>query len=421
MIKRSKKIKKPHSKVLENTILLYILTFSSYFFNFVSIPYQTRVLGPEFYGRIGFCLAMTVYFKLFYDFGFILSATEEASKNRDDKESLSNLLSSVNIIKLCFVVISFIPALIMVNTIPTLAQDPVLFMLYFVYIAIDAFQPDFLYRGVEKMRAITIRNVSVKAFFTVMIFILLREQSQYHIIPILNIIGSAVSLGLVYYDVYRRLNVKIKRVSFRETKRIFDRSRMFFVSRIASTVYGATNTFVLGLIYPSGPVLGYYSSSDKILSACRQASSPIADGIYPHMVKTANYGLIKKVLKITMPIIVVGSVVLFIFAEPICVLAFGAEFAGAAVVLRYMTPIIIMTLPAYLLGFPTMTPLGISKKANLSVIYAAIFHATGILLLFATGILNLDSICILTICTEAFVLGLRVFYIVRAKRLKTVA
>lgn len=415
MIKLNKK-KRHHSKVLENTVLLYILTFSGYFFNFVSIPYQTRILGPEFYGRIGFCLAMTVYFKLFYDFGFILSATEEASEKRDDKESLSDLLTSVNVIKLCFVIISFIPVIIMINSIPTLMQDPTLFVLYFVYIAIDAFQPDFLYRGVEKMRAITIRNVLVKAFFTIMIFALLKEQSQYHIIPILNIVGSAVSLVLVYIDVYKRLGVKIKRVKIREAKRVFDRSRMFFVSRIASTVYGATNTFILGLIYPTGPILGYYSSSDKILSASRQAASPIADGVYPHMVKYKKFGLIKKILKITMPIIIAGSIVLFIFAEPICTTMFGAEFVGAAKVLRYMTPIMVMTLPAYLLGFPTMTPLGISKKANLSVIYAAVFHAAGIGLLFVAHLLNLDSICILTICTESFVLGLRVFYIMKAMK-----
>ncbi len=362
---------------------------------------------------------MIVYFKLFYDFGFILSATEEASKNRDNKELLSSLLTSVNTIKLCFVAISIVPVIIMINTIPTLMQDPVLFVYYFIYIAIDAFQPDFLYRGVEKMRAITIRNVLVKAFFTIMIFVLLREQSQYHIIPILNIVGAVVSLVLVYIDVYKRLEVKVKRVNVREVKRVFDNSKMFFISRIASTVYGATNTFILGLIYPTGPVLGYYSSSDKILSASRQAASPIADGVYPHMVKYKNFELIKKILKLTMPIIIIGSIILFIFAEPICVVMFGSEFAGAAVVLRYMTPIIAMTLPAYLLGFPTMTPLGISKKANLSVIYAAIFHSLGILFLFLAGLLNLQAICLLTVCTESFVLSLRIFYVVKATKVGT--
>ncbi len=359
---------------------------------------------------------MTVYFKLFYDFGFILSATEEASKKRDDKNALAQLIASVNFIKFCFIMISVIPLSVLINTIPVLMQDRMLFIFYFIYIAIDSLEPDFLYRGIEKMRAITIRNVLVKAFFTIMIFLLLRNRSQYHLIPLLNILGAFVALMLVYIDIKKRLKIPLVKVNLKETKRIFNNSKMFFLSRIASTLYGATNTFILGLVYPIGPTLGYYSSSDKILSAGRQAMSPISDSIYPHMVKYKDFGLIKKVLKLLMPIIIIGSIIVFIFAEPICIFAFGEEFKESAIVLRYMVPLIILTLPSYLLGFPTMTPLGISKKANLSVIYSSIFHAIGILVLFIAGLLNLQSICLLTIVTETLVLSMRLFYIKNYKK-----
>ena len=82
---------KKNRKLMENTIMLYILTFSNYFFNFITIPYQTRILGPEIYGKIGFALAFATYFKLFFDFGFILSATESVSKNRDNKYWLQSI------------------------------------------------------------------------------------------------------------------------------------------------------------------------------------------------------------------------------------------------------------------------------------------------------------------------------------------
>ena len=44
----------------KNTIMLYIMTFSSYFLSFVTVPYQTRVLGPEKYGLIGVSTALMV-------------------------------------------------------------------------------------------------------------------------------------------------------------------------------------------------------------------------------------------------------------------------------------------------------------------------------------------------------------------------
>ena len=69
---------KTNKKVLlKNTVMLYILQFSAYFFSFITTPYQTRIMGPEIYGKIGYATAMMVYFQLFLDFGFILSSTAD--------------------------------------------------------------------------------------------------------------------------------------------------------------------------------------------------------------------------------------------------------------------------------------------------------------------------------------------------------
>lgn len=94
--------------LFSNTIMLYILVFSSYFFAFISIPYQTRILGPEYFGRIGFSMAFMSFFRLIIDFGFILSATEEVSKNRDNVFILSKIVTAVNIIKGFLMIISLI-------------------------------------------------------------------------------------------------------------------------------------------------------------------------------------------------------------------------------------------------------------------------------------------------------------------------
>ena len=77
------------NKLFENTIMLYMLTFSNYFFSFISVPYQTRILGAEIYGKLGFAVAFMSYFQLFLDFGFLLSATETVALYRNDKIKLS--------------------------------------------------------------------------------------------------------------------------------------------------------------------------------------------------------------------------------------------------------------------------------------------------------------------------------------------
>ena len=77
---------KKNGRFVTNTIFLFILTFSNYLFNFITFPYQTRVLGPEVFGNIGFATSVMTYFQLIMEFGFMLSATEDVSKNRDNKD-----------------------------------------------------------------------------------------------------------------------------------------------------------------------------------------------------------------------------------------------------------------------------------------------------------------------------------------------
>ena len=397
--------------LLKNTIMLYILTFSTYFFNLVTVPYQTRVLGPEVYGNIGFALAFVSYFKIVFDFGFILSATEAVSKNRENKEELGKILTAVNILKTSFVAISTIILAVLILSIDRFRSDPLLYILFFIYVSIDAFLPDFLYRGLENMKIITYRSVAIRLLFTLMIFVFLKDSSQYYVVPILNIVGSVIAVLSVYIHVHRKLGVKRQKVDKKYIFKTLKNSALFFLSRIASTIYNSTNTLALGFAYPTGPNVGLYTSANKITTTAQSAMSPISDSVYPYMIKNHDFKLIKKILMICEPIIIVGCIGVGFFAEPICKLLFGEEYAGAAPVLRIMLVTIAVTLPNYILGFPTMAPLGISKYANYSVIIAAVWQAISLVVLFVTGTFNLYSVCFATMITECLVLVLRIFFI----------
>ena len=314
---------KKNNKLLENTFMLYLLVFSNYFFGFITVPYQTRILGPEIYGQLGFAVAFTMYFKLLFDFGFILSATEEVSKNRDNKETLSKILTSVTVLKTIFIAIGFIIMLIIINSFEVFYGYKLLYVFYFLYVAVDSLQPDYLFRGLENMKVITIRNVIIKSIFTALIIIFLKEKSQYLLVPIFMLMGSFFALIVVYLNVFKKEKIKLSKITKEDIKNEFNNSKIFFLSRIASTIYGATNSFVLGLLYPSGAMVGYYTSADKLLTTGKSACSPIADGVYPYMIKNKDMKLIKKLLTYLMPIIAVGCIVCFIFAKPICILLFG--------------------------------------------------------------------------------------------------
>ena len=193
--------------LVKNTVMLYILTLSNYLLSFIVVPYETRVLGLEKYGVLGLATAIITYFRLFIDFGFILSATEEVANNRDDKHKLSIIFSSITINKLILSVLSIGFLSILCLSIPRWKEHMLFLVLFCISSVLSSLLPDYLYRGIEQMGAITVRTVLIKVFFTVMVFCLVKEPGDYILIPILQILGNGTALLLTYLHLRTKLNV----------------------------------------------------------------------------------------------------------------------------------------------------------------------------------------------------------------------
>ena len=398
--------------MFSNTLMLYILTFSNYFFNFITVPYQTRILGPVRYGNLGFATSMMVYFQLILDFGFLLSATEEVAKNQKDKKKLGSILTEVSICKVFLMLLCFVALMLMCSNVDRLKSDPLLFILYFISVAINSFIPDFLYRGLEEMKAITVRSVLIKMFFTIMIFILLKEPEQYHIVPLMNLIGNLGAVIGVYIHLKKKMGIRFEKVSISQVLNTFKKSSTFFYSRIASTVYSATNTFILGFLYgESSPIVGYFSTADKLITTGKQAITPVTDSLYPYMVSHKDFKLAKKLLLIGTPVLTAGCIFWAVFAEPICVILFGEAFRESSQYLRLLVPIVWCAFPGMMFGFPILSPMGLSKYANISNIIGAIVQIVLLVIIYLCGMLDATSICIATCITEVLTVSFRVLVV----------
>jgi len=125
-------------------------------------------------------------------------------------------------------------------------------------------------------------------------------------VPLLLLIGNTGAVLGAYFHLFKTLHFKFTRVTWGQLFADFKRSSFFFYSRIASTVYSATNTVLLGFVDKAGIVTGYYTSADKIVTTAKNGLSPISDSLYPYMVKNRDFKPAEKLLKILMPIIIAG-------------------------------------------------------------------------------------------------------------------
>ena len=117
---RNRKLNLASSKkvLLQNTFMLYLLTFSNYFLSLIVVPYETRVLGPAVSGALGAATAIMVYFQLVIDFGFLLSGTQEVARSRDDKKEVSRIFTATTLAKILLIVLSLVVLLLLCQLIP---------------------------------------------------------------------------------------------------------------------------------------------------------------------------------------------------------------------------------------------------------------------------------------------------------------
>ncbi len=404
--------------LLLNTVMLYILQFSTYLLALLVAPYETRVLGADIYGGfIGASSSIILYFQLIIDFGFLLSGTEKVSRNRNDPTSLSKILTSIIIAKIGLSVLSFTIMILLCQVIPAWEKKQLILILTFVSSTLNSMMPDFLYRGLERMSAITIRTVIVKIFFTCSIFIFLKKPEDVWVIPVIGIVGNSVALLQAYIHVIKKLGIHFCKPSIRDTFGELRSSASFFFSRIATTAYTALNTVILDIITNSGAPTSYYSSADRLIAAGKKGLSPVADSLYPYMTRNRDFKLVKKVLLILEPIIFVFCAIIFMFSREFCAWFFGADFAQAGDVLRAMLPIAVVTLPTYILGFPMLTAMGISKHANYSTIVGSVFHLVILGILFCLGEINMISLALSASATSIVILLYRIIVIVKYRQL----
>lgn len=407
-------------KLVKNTFFLYILVFSGYFFSLITVPYQTRVLGPELFGKIGWAAATMSYFALVLDFGYMLSATEAVARHRDDKGKVEEIVGAVTVNKFFFTLGGLLIVATMAFGWSKMNDDPWFYILCYLSTASGTFMLDFFYRGIEEMQVITIRSVVIRAFFTVCIFIFLRNEADYWVIPALDLASGILAIAIVYWHMMRKLKYRFVIPSRRVCLDVLKHSASFFYSRIASTIYTSTNVFLLGFVYaPMSVPMGAYSSADKIFNLMKIGFGPIADSLYPYMVRNQDFKLLKKILIVFMPLTILAGAVIAWFAEPICVLLLGQKFAATAPLLQLMMPIFVITLPIYLLGFPTLSALGAAQAVNNSVIVASAVHIVMLVALFAADMLTVKTVIIATLITEIVMLIYRIGAIIKYRHGKS--
>jgi PST family polysaccharide transporter len=292
--------------VAQNFLSLLVLQGANYILPLLILPYLVRVLGAEKFGLVMFAQSLAIFLTVFVDFGFSLSGTREISLARDNKDKTGQIFLAIMFIKIILIFIALLLLFFIVSTFSRFTIDKEVYLLSFGVVIGQALFPVWFFQGIEKMKVVTFINILAKLIFTVLVFILINNQADYFKVPIFNSLGYIVSGAIGFAMSFKHFNIKYP--TFGLIKQLFKESSSLFVSNFATSLYTASNVFILGL-FTGNVIAGIYSSMEKLVLAVKNVYVPLYQALYPWVARQKEIEKANIIKKITLPVFVVSTLI----------------------------------------------------------------------------------------------------------------
>lgn len=403
----TKKLKQ-HKKIIENFSYLSILQILSLITPLITYPYLVKTLGEVMYGTVVFAQAVVTYFNILVIFGFNFTAARDVSLHRDNPKKLSEIISSITIIKTLFLIFSLL--LMSIYMFYTSKMDYILYYLSFWICLNEILFPAWFFQGIEEMKYITFINFGIRILFIGMIFIFIESPDDYLFFPLLNGVG-AILAGIVSFSLlYKKYKLQLIKVPIRTLIEYVKASYHLFISNVSIQIYINANKVIIGHFLGMREVT-YYDLAEKITNMGKVPQSMINQVLYPKVSLEKNSGFLKKILKGTIVMNMFLYLIIFLFSNQIV-----AYFGGNEFILR----ILFLTVPivgiSNVLMILTLLPFGYNKIFTRIVFLSAFFYLLIVLLLYGFNSISLYTLTATNVVVESLVSIIAYIY-VRRKRI----
>ena len=408
-----------HNTFYKNTLWQYGLQILKYLFPLLLIPYLTRILGTEGYAVYAYVLSFMGVVQTIADFGFTLSGTKKVVDLRGDTAALSRLVGAITVARLMLLCGLFFCVMVVTRFIPIMAENTVYVIWAFFATAGRTVLPDFIFQGNERMGPLTTRYFASKGVQVALTILLVRGPGDLILVAVADVLSEIVDIAWSYHAQKRMFGVGIARPTFKESFEELRVSAIYCVSNVSSSLFSGFTTVIIGLAITSKTDIAFWSLTLTTVNAVQSLYTPIANSLYPHMIKNRDFGFARKLALVALPVLVLGIVAYCALSKPIMLVLGGPEYVGGAHVMWMISPIFIFSFYGILIGWPVLGAMGHVKELTVSTLFTGIVNVVSLLALYLAGLITLDVICVARWGCDALLLLVRVFMLWRAARSKT--
>lgn len=355
------------SKLVSNVFSLGIVQIVNSIFPLITIPYVSRIIGPDGYGLINYATAFVGYFVLLIGYGFDLTATRRVAKVTDDSNALSKIVSEILNARILLFFLSAIIFLFSVLFFKPIQNDIHVALVLFVGCLSNVISPQFLFQGMQELSIFAKINFVRGIINMGLVFLLIHDATDYLWLPLLTIFFSiGINFFLIIYAI-NKFKIRYRLISIKKSISLISAEKLVFFSTVVISLYTSTNTVVLGF-FAENKEIGYYTTSHAFLGIVNNVLTiPLSTALFPFVGKAFGeskengISTIKRVIPIVVYLTFIASLFLLIFAPFLIRIVYGDKFDLSIPALRILSFLPFLIAMSNIFGIQIMLNLQLDK------------------------------------------------------------
>lgn len=330
----------------KNILYSGFLTTGLYLSQLVTFPYVTRVLGATNLGYCNFVQSYVQFFLLFSALGVSTLGVREIAKLNGDKNAISQKFSQLFLLTAITTSIALVIYISIGFCIPQFTPYRKLLFIGAFNIIFSLFNIEWLFRGIENFKYITLRVLAVRLVYIALIFLLVKSKNDYVIYYVLGV-GSVIINSTINW-IYSKKFVTLQLQPLKSILQYLKPNTIIGVQMLLLSYNSTINPVLLGMLSSDSEV-GFFTAASKLTlivllfyNAYTLALIPRISALVGNADNNNAISLVGKSYRLLYMLALPLVILIEIYAPEIVLLISGSGYEGAILPMRIALPVILI-------------------------------------------------------------------------------
>lgn len=403
-----------NKSLAKNSIYNVIYRLLNTVFPLIATVYSSHILLSSGVGKVTSAQNIVSYFTLIASLGIPTYGIKAIAVARQDKEKLSQTFWELFIINFISSVASSLCFVVMIENASFFKGETPLYFVAGVNLFANVLNVDWFYQGLEEYKYITLRSIVVKAISYALMFVFVRDSSDYIVYALLS---SIALVGNYFFNAVRVWKYITPHFSGLHFSKHLKPIMFLLASTVAVEVYTLADTTMITFMCNDSAV-GMYDAASKITRVVRGVCTSACAVFLPRLSLYYCQNLLKefkklieKGFKILLIFTIPAVIGIILIVDPAIVLLFGESFEGSMFPAQILSISIISVALSGFFGNQVLVTIGKEKTVMLSTMIGAVSNVCLNSILIPS--MGISGAAIASVITE---LGVAVFQMFDLKK-----